>query len=142
MFRFRPNIRPFFRRNRNFAETLIFGRNWPKPKPNIRSVTTDNHLAKDAIKQHFNPPPALNFGGLWEEGVRSLKLYLYRVIGDTVLNYENSVTLVVQVEAVQNSRTLFPLSSDPNNIDIITPGHFLIGSSLFTVLDPNYALVP
>ena len=40
MFLFRPNIRPLFRRNRNFAETLIFGRN--SPKPNIRSVTSYN----------------------------------------------------------------------------------------------------
>ena len=40
LFRFGPNIRPLFRRNRIFAETLIFGRN--SPKPNIRSVTSYN----------------------------------------------------------------------------------------------------
>ena len=39
MFRFGPNIRPLFRRNQNFAETLIFGWNLPKPKPNLRLVT-------------------------------------------------------------------------------------------------------
>ena len=42
MLRFRPKIRPFFHRNRNFAKTLIFGRNSPKPKPNVLSHTSNN----------------------------------------------------------------------------------------------------
>ena len=66
------------------------------------------------------PPSTPHFEGLWEAGVKYLKFHLRRVIGDTLLCYEEFVALVVQTEAVLNSRSLCPFSSNPNDLEVIT----------------------
>ncbi|GFW72672.1 integrase catalytic domain-containing protein [Trichonephila clavipes] len=44
----------------------------------------------------------------------------------------------VQIEALLNSRPICPLSNDPNDVETLTPVHFLVGSSLVAVPDPHY----
>ena len=75
------------------------------------------------------PPRAPHFGGLWETGVKAVKLHLKKIIGNKLLSHEEFLTLVVQIEAVLNSRPLLPMSSEPNDLESLTPGHFLIGTS-------------
>lgn len=41
-------------------------------------------------------------------------------------------TLTTMIEACLNSRPLCPLTNDPENLDVLTPGHFLIGSPILT----------
>ncbi|XP_030765048.1 uncharacterized protein LOC115889242 [Sitophilus oryzae] len=79
---------------------------------------------QEQISWHFNPPSAPHFGGLWEAGIKSVKTHIKRVIGDQLLTYEEFYTLMVQIEAVLNSRPLCPQSSDPNDLSVLTPGHF------------------
>ena len=75
------------------------------------------------------PPRAPHFGGIWEAAVKSMKHHLRRVVGTQILHYEELSTILCQIEAVLNSRPLVPLSSDPNDLQVITPNHFLIGVS-------------
>lgn len=96
-----------------------------------------NILANDGTQWNFNPPSAPHFGGKWEAGVKSVKFHLKRVVGDTLLTYEEMTTLTTQIEAVFNSRPLHSLSDDPNDFSALTPGHFLIGSALVTVPEPS-----
>ncbi|GFU79682.1 uncharacterized protein TNCV_4036891 [Trichonephila clavipes] len=49
---------------------------------------------------------------------------------------------VVQTEAVLNSQPICPLSNDPNDVETLTPAHFLVGSSLVAVPDPDYTEIP
>ncbi|GFX45987.1 integrase catalytic domain-containing protein [Trichonephila clavipes] len=99
-------------------------------------------LSKKQIKWNFNPPSAPHFGGLWEAGVKSLKYHLKRVIGNSNLSHEEFLTLVIQIEAVLNSRPICPLSNDPNDVETLTLAHFLIGSSLVAVPHPDYTEIP
>ncbi|XP_076678236.1 uncharacterized protein LOC143374185 [Andrena cerasifolii] len=88
------------------------------------------YLSEQNVRWHFIPPRAPHFGGLWEAAVRSMKHHLMRIVGNAVLTFEGFTTCLAEIEAILNSRPLTPLSSDPNDLSPLTPGHFLIGDSL------------
>lgn len=92
---------------------------------------------EEIISWSFNPPSAPHFGGLWEAGIKSFKGHLSRVIGDQLLTYEELNTVAVQIEALLNSRPLCAISTDPNDLTALTPGHFLTLEPLSTVPDPD-----
>ncbi len=79
------------------------------------------------IEWHTIPPLSPHFGGLWEAGVRSVKFHLKRVIGNHNLTFEELTTLLTQIEAVLNSRPLVKVDNDIDNLNILTPSHFLVG---------------
>lgn len=99
-----------------------------------------NEMAADAITWHFIPPRAPHFG-LWEATVRSTKYHLHRAASDS-LTFEEAVTLLIQVEAILNSRPLTPLSSNPEDCSHLTPGHFLIRDSLISYPEPSLQHLP
>lgn len=94
------------------------------------------------INFHFNPPSAPHQGGLWEAAVKSAKYHLRRVMGDTILTLMEFTTLLSQVEAMLNSRPLTPLSKDPSELEVLTPGHFLIGCPLAAVPERDHLQLP
>lgn len=89
-------------------------------------------LAKSGTKWHFSPPGAPHFNGLVEAAVKSVKLHLKRTISDAKLTFEELSTLLTQIEACVNSRPLCALSSDPNDVGVIIPAHFLVGEALIS----------
>ncbi|XP_028173305.1 uncharacterized protein LOC114362207 [Ostrinia furnacalis] len=88
------------------------------------------YASSQQIKFKFIPPYSPHFGGLWEAGVKSCKYHLNRVLGNAHLNFEELCTLLTQVEAVLNSRPLSPLSTDPHDLQPLSPAHFLVGRPL------------
>ncbi|XP_064074467.1 uncharacterized protein LOC113393726 [Vanessa tameamea] len=94
-------------------------------------------LTTDGTQMHFIPAYSPNFGGLWEAGVKSIKHHLQRIV-TTHLTYEEMTTVLCQVEACLNSRPLCPLDdTDSDNLDVLTPGHFLIGEAPIIVPSPD-----
>lgn len=94
-------------------------------------------IASKNINWHFNPPAAPSFGGLWEAGVRSMKQHLKKTIGEAKLCYEEFITILTQVEACLNSRPLCPVSNDSNDLEVLTPAHFLVGRQLTANPEPS-----
>lgn len=94
-------------------------------------------LATDGTQWHFIPAYSPHHGGLWEAGVKSIKHHLKRII-TTHLTYEEMTTVLCQVEACLNSRPLCPIDdTDPENLNVLTPGHFLIGETPIVVPSPD-----
>ncbi|XP_022176587.1 uncharacterized protein LOC111037992 [Myzus persicae] len=93
--------------------------------------------ARIKCEWHFNPPAAPHFGGLWEAAIKSTKTHLKKVVGAQTYTIEEMTTLVVRIEGVLNSLPLQPLSSDPHDLEVLTPGHFLIGQPLLAMPEEN-----
>lgn len=110
----------------------------------------NNHTREAIIKEcnlkrirwYFIPPRAPSFGGLWEAAVKTAKTSLAKTLGNTQLSYEDFVTVLTQIEANMNSRPLTSLSNDPGELNVLTPGHFLIGTSLLSLPEPDYTSIP
>ena len=85
------------------------------------------HLAQKEIQWKFNPPSAPHFGGVWERLIRSTKTILRTILGTQCVGSDTLNTLLTEVEAILNSRPLTPASEDSDDLEAITPNHFLLG---------------
>lgn len=99
---------------------------------------TAKHFQLRNTEWHFSSPAAPHQGGIYEAAVKSMKFHMIRVIGAKSLTYEQLLTLLAQIEAILNSRPLYPLTDDPADIQALTPAHFLVGESL--VLPPPFEI--
>ncbi|XP_062558124.1 uncharacterized protein LOC134223001 [Armigeres subalbatus] len=81
--------------------------------------------AENEIRWKFIPPRAPHFGGLWEAAVKSAKKHLLKT-----------------VEMCLNSRPLTPMPSEPSDLEVLTPGHFLVGANLQAVPDADLRGIP
>ncbi|XP_076176659.1 uncharacterized protein LOC143151443 [Ptiloglossa arizonensis] len=111
-------------------------------KSQARNEAIAVELASENASWHLIPPRAPHFGGLWEAAVRATKHHLVRVIGETLLSYEALLTYVIQIVAILNSRPITALSPDPNDLQALTPAHFLIGGTLTSIPDYDYSGIP
>lgn len=101
------------------------------------SEKVSEFCSNEGINWTTIPPRASHFGGEWEAGVKSVKYHLKRIAGNASLTYEETLTLLIQIEAVLNSRPLYAMSTDPNDFEPITPAHFLIGRPFSMFPEPE-----
>lgn len=62
----------------------------------------DAFCIPNKIEWKFIPPPSPHMGGLWEAGVKSCKFHLKRVVGESLLTFEELNTVLTQIEACLN----------------------------------------
>ena len=86
-----------------------------------------DELSQRGIEWRFIPPASPHFGGAWERLVRSSKVALRAVVGGQVLRDETLATFMTEVEALLNSRPLTHVSSEPDDLEALTPNHLLLG---------------
>lgn len=99
-------------------------------------------LVTEEIDWNFIPPRSPNFGGLWESSVKSFKTHFKKIATNANLYYEEFNTIVIQIEGILNSRPLYPMSDDPNDPQVLTPGHFLRGAALNAPPEPSITHIP
>ncbi|XP_045495566.1 uncharacterized protein LOC123694234 isoform X2 [Colias croceus] len=109
---------------------------WSQAGLNFKDNIADI-LAQEGTQWHFIPAYSPNFGGLWEAGVKSMKYHLKRIL-NTNVTFEEMTTILCEIEACLNSRPLCSkASNDIDNVDVLTPGHFLIGEAPITIPTPT-----
>lgn len=88
-----------------------------------------NHCGNLHLKWHFIPARSPHMAGLQEAAVKSTKFHLKRVIGNTILKYEEMHTLLACIEACLNSRPL----RRPKRTFRTDPRSFLIRAPLTAI---------
>ncbi|KAJ2948490.1 hypothetical protein O0L34_g7738 [Tuta absoluta] len=96
-----------------------------------------NAINEMKIEWHFLAPRWPTAAGVWEAAVKSMKFHLMRVMGNYKLDFEQLATLLTQIEACMNSRPLCPLTEDPEDLNYLTPGHFLTGRPMMSLPQEN-----
>ncbi|XP_070067071.1 uncharacterized protein [Drosophila virilis] len=91
----------------------------------------------DSFEWSFIPPRSPHFGGLWEAVVKTPKHQFYRSIGPSILDFDSLRTLVCHITAIINSRPLLPFSEHPDNLDVLTPAHFLGTAASSSYIEPD-----
>jgi len=95
-------------------------------------------MAQEGVEWQFSPPAiSRHFGGLFESAVKSAKHHLTRIMGEAKLTLSELNTLLCQIEACLNSRSITPMSSDPSDAEALTPAHFLVGGTMTLSPEPD-----
>ena len=95
-------------------------------------------LAQKDIKWKFNPPGAPHFGGIWERLVRSCKKAMIAVLDGRSLTDDVLITTMCLGKQTLNARPLTSVSDDPDDLEALTPNHFLMGrANLATPFIPD-----
>ena len=86
-------------------------------------------LIPNALEWHFNPPHAAWYGGGWERMVAVVKRTLMGLkLQDS--NVERFRTLLSVAAGIINRRPITRVSVDPEDMEPLTPGHFLFPAGI------------
>ena len=77
----------------------------------------------------FNPQKSRWMGGAKEAFVTITKRCLKAVVKDRLLHEDASHTLLLEIESIVNSIPLTSVSDEINDLEPLTPNHFLISQS-------------
>lgn len=103
----------------------------------FRAESWNNFCLEQGIKFHFIPARSPHFGGLWEAGIKSFKYHFRRIMGNKSLRLDEMITAVTQIESILNSRPLTQLTENADDLNALTPGHFIIGEPMFSIPEPD-----
>lgn len=99
-------------------------------KIDLHDEKINKFLSDNSIKWKFITERSPHRGGFYERMNRCLKEPLRKVLGHACLNYSELYTVLTDIEASLNQRPLTYLSSDPRNLQPITPAHLAFGRTL------------
>lgn len=97
-----------------------------------RSIEQWNHsqinkeLLQRDIKWRFNPPTGSHHARAWERLIHSIRKVLNSTLRVEALDEEGLHMVLCEVEAILNSRPITKSSTDPNDLEALTPNHLLL----------------
>ena len=86
-------------------------------------------LTAKRIKWNFSTPASPWMNGAMEAIAKITKKVLKTVVRDSLFTEEILATYLTKIESVINGRALIPISDDVNDMEALTPNHFLLGRS-------------
>ncbi|XP_062711573.1 uncharacterized protein LOC134289576 [Aedes albopictus] len=91
------------------------------------------HVIREIVSPHteweFLPPASPHMGGSWERLVRSVKTNLQKMKPQRNPSDESLRNTLIEIENTVNSRPLTFVPIDDPDAPVLTPNHFLLGSS-------------
>lgn len=93
---------------------------------NEELVKKIEQLKNHPVEWRFSPPVAPHFGGSWERLIKSAKSALRGILNERSVTEDVLLTALVGAEALLNSRPLTHVSVDPDDLEALTPNHFLL----------------
>ena len=94
-----------------------------------RAEKTQNFAKKNGIKWRHILDLAPNWGGFYERMNSTIKRALRKTLKNAHLRYEELETVIIEIEAVMNSRPLSYVHDD-ELLEPITPSHLMYGRRL------------
>ena len=82
------------------------------------------------IHQEFILPASPWWGGMYERLVRTVKIALKKILGKSLVTYEELQTILCQIESFINSRPLSYINEDDLN-EPLSPNHLIYGKNIF-----------
>ena len=83
-------------------------------------------LLQRNVKWSFNPPYGSHYGGVWERCIRTTRKILQALLREQTTDDEGLVTLMCEVESIMNGRPITTVSTDPQDLEPLTPNHLLL----------------
>ena len=93
----------------------------------LNQIEIGQYAAQEDMEWHFNPPDAPHMGGAWERLVGCVKVALRNIVKERLVTDFQLMTLLTEIETIINSRPLTETSDDINDLEALTPNHFLLG---------------
>ena len=120
------------------------GKTFKSASKTIYDLFTDpvikKHFSDLQLEWSFNLEKPPWWGGIFERLIKSAKRCLRKTLVRASLTYDELI-LVVETEAVLNSRPLSYISSDDLE-EPLTPSHLLIGYRVLSLPDPSKDIDP
>ncbi|XP_062553037.1 uncharacterized protein LOC134218158 isoform X1 [Armigeres subalbatus] len=98
-------------------------------KQQFDTAEWNKYCLDSGITFKFIPARSPHFGGLREAGVKSFKYHFRRIFGSSSYTVDELTTAAAHIESILNSRPLTPLTDHPDDLSVLTPGHFIIGNA-------------
>lgn len=89
----------------------------------------NDYAVSHLMEWYFNPPATPHMGEAWERMVRTVKRALTVTLREEAPRVETLTTLPAEIDLIVNSRPLTRASTNPEDMEALTPNHFLIGRS-------------
>ena len=92
-----------------------------------------DYLIENDVNWKYIVDRAAWWGGFYERLMKTIKNPLKKILGRSLLNFDEMQTVLKEVEAMVNSRPLTFVSDEPDDMSYLTPASFLIGRKVTSI---------